>query len=322
MVVESHISIVVPVYGCEESLVELCQRLKKTVQQITNKFEIILINDASPDCSWEVICELARKDKRVKGINLSKNYGQHCAISAGIDNVNARWLVVMDCDLQDQPEEILKLYEKAQEGYEQVVAVREVRKDHYFIKLSSRLFYILFNYLSDTELDNRVANFGIYSRKVVSGIKKFKEKDRSFGLLASLTGFKKTKISVEHAERKIGRSSYSFRKRLNMALNHILSHSNKPLLLAVKMGFVCSLAALFYTVWLILRYFFLDEPVEGWTSVMVSLFFLSGMVISVVGVVGLYVGKIYNEVKERPLYIIDEVTFKNTCNEEILCQKK
>lgn len=304
-----HISVVTPVYGCKDCLQSLYQRLTTTLSKITEDFEIIMVNDASPDDAWPVIKALAAQDERVRGVNLARNFGQHYAIAAGLDYVQGDWTVVMDCDLQDQPEEIPKLYDKAQEGYEQVVAVREHRKDNFFIRLTSKLFYYVFNYLSDKTLDNRVANFGIYSRKVIDSVRRYKEKDRSFGLLVTLVGFKRSKVKVKHGLRSIGQSSYDFKKRLNLAIDHILSHSNKPLLLVVKIGFIFSFLAALYTIWLVTRYFIWSDIVEGWTSVMVSLFFLSGLIVSVIGMVGIYIGKIYNEVKERPLYIVDETTF-------------
>lgn len=304
-----HISVVIPVYGCSECLEMLYQRLSHSLSHLTRDFEIILVNDASPDDSWATIQVLAKSDNRIKGVNLSRNFGQHYAIAAGLNYAQGDWVVVMDCDLQDQPEEIIKLYNKAMEGYDQVVGVRENRQDKFFTKLSSKLFYVIFNYLSDNMLDNRVANFGIYTKKVINNVKKYKEKDRSFGLLVALTGFKRAELPIEHAQRPKGESSYNFNKRLALAIDHILSHSNKPLMLAVKTGFLCSLLSSFYTIWLVLKYIIWSQQVEGWTSVMVSLFFLSGLIVSVTGMVGIYIGKIYNEVKERPLYIIDETTF-------------
>ncbi|MCU7835955.1 MAG: glycosyltransferase family 2 protein [gamma proteobacterium symbiont of Taylorina sp.] len=306
---KTHISVVTPVYGCYECLEQLYQRLNKSLSAITEDFEIIMVNDGSPDNSWKIIQQLAKQDNRVKGINLSRNFGQHYAIAAGLDYAWGDWVIVMDCDLQDQPEEIIKLYNKAQEGYEQVVGVRENRKDNFVTKLTSRLFYIVFNYLSDQTLDERIANFGIYSKSVIEQVKKYKEKDRSFGLLVTLVGFRRAEINIEHSLRVNGASSYDFRKRFNLAISHILSHSNKPLLLVVKAGFLCSLFSSVYALSLILRYIFWSQAVEGWTSVIVSLFFLSGMIISVIGMVGIYIGKIYSEVKERPLYIIHETTF-------------
>lgn len=301
------ISVVIPCYKCARFLDELHKRLTRCLEQVTEDFEIIFINDESPEHDWQIIKELAGKDRRVKGINLSRNFGQHYAITAGLNYCDGDWIVVMDGDLQDQPEEIKKLFEKTHDGYDIVVGKRENRKDSFFVKMTSRLFYIVFNYLTGQKFDNKVANFGIYSKRVIDHVKTLKEADRSFGLLVSLVGFPKIEIDIEHARRTSGKSAYSFQSRLNLAFNHILSHSNKPLILAIQAGFVISSLSLLYAFWLIIRYFFSAHVADGWTSLMVSLFFLSGLIIIVTGMVGLYVGKIYNEVKSRPLYIVKEI---------------
>jgi glycosyltransferase involved in cell wall biosynthesis len=305
------ISVVIPCYNCADFLAELHRRLVLCLEQITKEFEIIFVNDASPERDWQIIEELAGKDSRVKGINLSRNFGQHYAITAGLDYCSGDWIVVMDGDLQDRPEEIKKLWNKTLDGYEIIVGKRENRKDSLIVRMTSKLFYLVFNYLTGQKFDNKVANFGIYSQKVIDNVRKLKEADRSFGLLVSLVGFSKLEIEVEHSNRTNGESAYSFKSRLNLAFDHILSHSNKPLILAIQTGFVISTLSLFYAFWLIIRYFISSHVADGWTSLMVSLFFLSGLIIIVTGMVGLYVGKIYNEVKNRPLYIVKEITKSN-----------
>lgn len=303
------ISVVIPVYKAEDCMHELYRRLKMSLETITQNFEIILVEDCGGDRSWEIIRELAGKDNKVKGIKLSRNFGQHYAITAGLDFAKGDWIIVMDCDLQDQPEEIIKLYNKTREGYDIVLGKRADRKDRFFIKATSKLFYVVFNYLTEQKIDYGIANFGIYAQNVIKHVRNYKEMDRSFGLLVSLVGFSKAEIDVEHAQRLSGKSSYNFSKRLNLAIDHILSHSNKPLMLALKMGFLFSAIALVCAIWLSIRVLFLSDVVSGWTSLIVSLFFLSGLIICVIGMVGIYVGKIYNEVKKRPLYIIDQMTF-------------
>jgi polyisoprenyl-phosphate glycosyltransferase len=302
------ISVVIPCYNCADSLVELHKRLVLCLEQITKEFEIIFVNDASPSQDWQIIKDLASKDNRVVGLNLSRNFGQHYAITAGLDYCNSDWVVVMDGDLQDKPEEIKKLFEKTSEGYDMIVGKRENRKDSFIVKLTSKLFYMVFNYLTDQKLDNKVANFGIYSRRVIDHVKKLKELDRSFGLLVTLVGFSRLEVDIDHSFRASGESSYSFSRRLKLAIDHILSHSNKPLILAVQTGFIISSLSVIYALWLFIRYFTSSHIADGWTSLMVSLFFLSGLIIVVIGMVGLYVGKIYNEVKNRPLYIVKEIT--------------
>ena len=307
----SKISVVIPCYRCAGFIAELHRRLVLSLEQITNDFEIIFVNDASPEKDWQIIEALAGNDKRVTGINLSRNFGQHYAITAGLDYCTGDWIVVMDGDLQDKPEEIKKIFTKASEGYEIVVGKRENRKDSVLVRMTSKLFYLVFNYLTGQKFDNKVANFGIYSKRVIDHVRKLKEADRSFGLLVSLVGFSKSEIEVDHSPRTSGKSAYSFKSRVNLAFDHILSHSNKPLILSIQTGFIISSLSLFYAFWLIIRYFISSHIADGWTSLMVSLFFLSGLIIMVTGMVGLYVGKIYNEVKNRPLYIVKEITKPN-----------
>ncbi len=309
-----HISIVTPVYGCCKSLNNLYERLNKTLSTITNDFEIIMVNDASPDNAWETIKELAKKDDRVKGINLSRNFGQHKAITAGLDYAKGDWVVVMDCDLQDQPEEILKLYNKAQEGYDIVFGRRVERQDSFFKKLSSKLFYIVYDYLTESKTDNSVASFSIISKKVLNSLKLYKEQNRTFLHLINMLGFKRIEIDIEHAKREEGKSSYSFSKLMNLAVDSIIFQSNKPLKLSIKIGFIISFLSLLYATWLVFRYFVFSIPVEGWTSVMVSIYFVSGLLFANMGILGLYLGKTFDEIKARPLYIVDEYTWQDELN--------
>ena len=304
-----HISVVTPVYGCSKSLAQLYTRLEKTLSTITNEFEIIMVNDASPDNAWESIKELAAKDSRVKGINFSRNFGQHRAITAGLDYAKGDWVVVMDCDLQDQPEEIIKLYNKAQEGYDVVVGRRIDRQDSYLKKLGSHLFYKVYNYLTDIQVDKSIGNFGIYNKAVIKNVKLFKEQNHSFGLFVLWSGFKRIEIPIEHANRSEGKSSYTFSKLIALAFDSIVAHSNKPLKISVQIGFTLSFFSLLYSIWLVIGYIFWSTPIIGWTSLIVSLYFLAGLIMGSIGMVGLYIGKIFDEVKNRPLYIVQETTF-------------
>ncbi len=311
------ISVVIPLYKCSESIAELHKRLAVTLSSLTDKkFEIIFVNDSSPENDWDIVSTCANHDDKVIGVNLSRNFGQHYAITAGLDFVSGDWVVIMDGDLQDQPEEIAKLYKKALTGFDVVVGKRKERQDSFFKKFTSKVFYIIFNYLTDQKLDNKVANFGIYSRQVIESIKKYHEKDRSVGLLISLVGFNRAEIDIDHSSRPAGASGYNFSKRLNLAVDHILSHSNKPLFLAVKAGFIISIISSVYAAWLILRFFVWGNIANGWTSLMVSLFFLSGVMVSVIGMVGLYVGKTYDEVKKRPLYIVKDIISRGDHKED------
>ncbi|HQG42823.1 MAG TPA: glycosyltransferase, partial [Spirochaetota bacterium] len=218
--------------------------------------------------------------------------------------------VVMDADLQDQPEEIVKLYNKAQEGYDIVVGKRVERKDTFIKKITSKLFFTIYSYLTDTNIDGSISNFGIYSHKVINSIKSFKEHTRSFGLFAIWVGFKRIEIAIEHSNRKKGKSSYSIKKLFTLALDSIISHSDKPLKLFLTSGFVLSFLSFLYAIFLVIQFYIFSIPVTGWTSLMVSIFFLGGIIIACMGIIGLYLNKIYDEAKNRPLYIIAATTFK------------
>ena len=301
-----HISIVIPVYGCDECLNELYFRLKSVIVQFTQDFEVIMVNDASPDNAWETIKILAKKDKRVKGINFSRNFGQHYAITAGLNYAKGEWIIVMDCDLQDQPEEIVKLYNKGQEGYDIVFARRAIRKDKYLKKLLSKLFYKFFDYFTNTKSDEAVATFGIYSKQVIINYRKLGERNRLFPISVRWLGFNIGYIDVKHTIRNSGKSSYTFSKLLNIAIDNIIAQSNKPLKLSIKFGFTLSLLSFLYGIYLILRKFFLDVSI-GWTSIIVSIFFIGGLIFANFGLIGLYIGKIFEETQKRPLYIIKEM---------------
>lgn len=304
-----HISIVIPVYGCGASLKELHSRLVNSVGQITDDFEIIMVNDASPDNSWERIVSLSQEDNRVKGVNLSRNFGQHRAVTAGMDFVRGDWAVVMDCDLQDRPEEIIKLYTKAQEGYDVVFGKRTKRKDSYFKKLGSRLFFKVYDYFTNSQNNAGIANFGIYSKRVVDNFKRLGEQNRSFLLFIKWLGFRSTEIDIEHAPRKEGRSSYNLKKLFSLAFDSIISHSNKPLRLFVKLGFTFSFISLAYGIYLVYNYFVNGVAVAGWTTVVVSIYFIGGLLFANLGILGIYIGKIFNETKDRPLYVVQETTW-------------
>ena len=304
-----HISVVIPLYKCSLFINELGRRLINTLPSISEDFEIIFVNDASPENDWEIVVELSKKDKRIKGINLSRNFGQHYAITAGLDNAKGEWVVVMDGDLQDQPEEINKLYDKATEGYDVVFAKRIFRMDKPLKKLMSKLFYKIFDYFTDNTSDNLIANFGIFNKRVISNFILLRENNRCFPLFIKWMGFNTTYVDIKHSSRKNGKSSYNFRKLINLAIDIIVSHSNKPLKLSIKFGFILSVFALVYLLYLIIRSFYLDVPL-GWTSIMAAIFFIGGLIFANLGLIGIYIGKIFNEVKNRPLFIVkDKIGF-------------
>ena len=300
------ISVISPVYMAEDILEQLVDQVSDTVSKITSDFEIILVEDGSGDGSWERIASICKGNQRVNGIKLSRNFGQHQAITAGLEHSMGKWVVVMDCDLQDNPQEIYNLCQKANEGYDVVFAKRVIRKDGLFTRLGSKWFYKILSYLTGYHQDHTVANFGIYSRKVIDNVLRLKEQIRWLPLNVKWTGFKSTEIQVDHEARTIGKSSYSLAKKINLAFQLIISFSDKPLKLTIKFGLLVSIVALIVGLYFIIKSFFIEIPVAGWLTVVVSMWFLFGILITIVGVIGLYIGRILAEVKARPLYIIEK----------------
>ncbi|WP_150769520.1 glycosyltransferase family 2 protein [Pseudomonas fluorescens] len=306
---EPLISIVIPVYKAEGSLDELYSRLRTSLEIISPEFEILLVEDCGGDGSWQIIERLAAADSRVRGIQLSRNFGQHYGITAGLDASRGQWVVVMDCDLQDRPEEIPRLYAKAQEGYDVVLALRGKRRDSPLKRATSWLFYKIFSYLADFEYSGDSGNFRIISRKVVDNLCQMREQLRFFGALVHWLGFSTAGVEVEHSERMEGKSSYTFSKLWNLAMETIMAYSDKPLRLAVRLGFTMAFLSFFYGAYLIGTTLLHGAEVPGWTSLMVSMFFIGGVIISIQGVVGIYIGKTFDETKKRPLYIVGRRTF-------------
>jgi len=298
------ISVVVPVFKGEASLPELHDRLTGNLKAIPGGYEILLVEDCGGDQSWKLIQDLAARDPHVRGLRFSRNFGQHSAITAGLEHARGAWAVVMDCDLQDQPEEIPKLYAKAQEGFDVVVARRGRRQDGFWKRLSSLLFYRVFSYLAGIRVDSEVGNFRIISRKVVDTFARMQEKTRFFGGLVDWMGFPTAAVNVQHAARSTGKSTYTFRKLFNLALEIIIAYSDKPLWMTIRFGFLVSLFALGGGVYVVWRAIVYGTPIMGWASLFVSLYFLGGVIISILGVIGVYLGKTFDETKKRPHYII------------------
>ncbi len=300
------ISVVSPVYCCADCLRALCGRIDAALAATGASYEIVLVDDASPDAAWPVMCELAGADPRIKAVALSRNFGQHCAIAAGLEHARGRWIVVMDCDLQDRPEEIAALYAKAREGFDVVFAEREVRRDGWFKRNSSRAFIALLNWLSGADYDYRTANFGIYGRAVIDAVRSMGDRARFFPVMVRWTGFRRTSIPVQHDARGNGGSSYSLRKLLKLALDIMLSYSDKPLRLVATAGLVISIVALAMTAFSLYRYLHGDVTVAGYTSVIASMWLLAGVMLFCMGIIGLYVGRVFEAVKSRPVFIVRE----------------
>jgi dolichol-phosphate mannosyltransferase len=301
------ISFVSPVYKAGKMLEKLVDEIQHVMAEINQSYEIILVDDRSPDDSWEVMKQLTSKYPEVQSVRLSRNFGQHPAIMAGLSFAKGEWIVVLDCDLQDQPKEVLKLYNKAKEGFDIVLAKRKNRQDGFLKKFSSFVFSKIYGFFTDTKYDNEVANFGVYNHKAIKAILEISDSIQFFPLFVKFVGFRSTSVIVEHAKREEGNSSYSYSKLISLAFNSIISFSNKPLKLFVKFGLIISVISFLTGLYNIYLAITNQITVLGYSSIMVSIWFLSGIIITTIGVTGIYVGKIFDQTKNRPTFIIDEI---------------
>lgn len=301
------ISVVVPVYGCRAALEELHERLKKTLSSMVKDYEIILVNDNCPQNSWEVIQQLCAKDSHVVGIELARNFGQIQAITAGLDYSTGDWVVVMDCDLQDRPEEIVNLYNKAiEENYDVVFARRKERKDGYFKVLVSKIFYKIYSWASDGNYDPALCNFSISKRMVIDNYCKMRELHRAFVIYIKWLGFRQGVLDVEHNERFEGKSSYNFKKRMQMAMSILTSQSDKLLKFSVGLGAVTVVTSILLILFIVIQYFTMHiQP--GWSSMIAAICLSTGLLMMCIGIVGIYVGNIFMQSKERPLYVVRSI---------------
>jgi dolichol-phosphate mannosyltransferase len=298
------IAVIIPVYNGRNTIEELCERLVRSLAALTQQFAIVLVDDRSPDNVWPVIEKLSQRYHRVRGLQLSRNFGQHRALTAGIDHVRARWYAVMDCDLQDAPEDIEKLLAKALEGFDVVVAARD-KGGHGLLKRNlSRPFYWTFNRISGLPLDWSVGVFRVFSDKVAAAFREMREEERFIPAAFAWMGFEVAKVPLTTHRRKDGKSSYSLSKLVSLAISIALSHSEVPLRIVAVFGFVMSVISVGIAGTYFVKALINGVPVVGWTSLIVAIFVLGSVQIFMMGVVGIYVGRIFREAKRRPLYFV------------------
>lgn len=301
---EFSVSIVVPVYACAGCLEELCLRLSNTLRSITNRFEIILVDDRSPDNAWNVITNMQGCFPQVKGVRLSRNFGQHIAISAGLAESRGDYIIVMDGDLQDPPEKIPELITKMQEGYDLVFA-RRIERNHSFIRLlSSKIYFKLLSYLTGTFVDGSYGTFSILSRKVVNAFLSFGEKERHYSFILKWLGFKNSYIQYEHLKRTVGKSAYSIKRLLSHAIDGLFFQATVLLHCIVAIGLLFSLCGFGLALYYVCQYFAYGS-IPGWTSMVFLILICTGVLLVSLGVIGLYIGKIFDQTKGRPLYVLD-----------------
>lgn len=316
------ISFVIPVYKAEGCLIELYRRLVESLDALQLTFEIIMVEDCGGDSSWNVIQELAAQDDRLRGFKLSRNFGQHNAITAGLDKVRGDWVVIMDCDLQDKPEDIGRLIEKTREGYDVVIARNIIRRHSWLKQVTAKGFYKVFSWFAGYHYHDGVRSFRIMSRDAANALKAMREQMRSIGPLGMWIGFSTTYMDIELEPRYAGRSSYSIRRLVSLAFNNIVAFSDRPLRISISVGFAMAGCAFAYGLYTVIRAMFHDIPVPGWTSLITSLYFIGGLILVNLGVVGVYIGKTFDEAKGRPLYLIARQTNSYGVGESVPCRPK
>jgi dolichol-phosphate mannosyltransferase len=300
------ISVVIPVYGCATCLEQLCQQLEANLNKLTDHYEIILVDDRSPDNAWDTIVSLQAGHPSVKGVRLSRNYGQHIAITAGLAAAGGDYAVVMDCDLQDPPSLIPELFAKLREGYDLVLARRIERSHSAFRLWAAKAYFKLLSRLTEEPVDGSYGSFSILTRKVIDGFLRFEEKERHYLFILRWLGFRIGSVDYAHQERYAGRSSYTLGRLFQHALNGILFQATVLLRWIVSLGFLFAFSGLAMAVYFVWRHLF-HTSLPGWTSLVILILMSTGAILISLGIIGLYVGKIFDQAKQRPLYVVDVV---------------
>jgi dolichol-phosphate mannosyltransferase len=304
------ISIVAPVYNQHAAtLIELARRLSVSVSEITEDFEIILVDDGSVNDAWLTIGDIARDNPKVRGFHLARNFGQHVAITAGLDHANGNWVVVMDADLQDRPEVIPELYVKAQQGYDVVFVNRVQRPESFVYRMFAASFYLILNALSGQDYNRLQGNFSIVSANAVRAFRLLREPGRFYGGMLRWVGFRHGSICASHAVPGAGQTSYSFLKRIRFALGVIVSFSTRLLYISIVIGLVMAVASFVMAgVIIIDKLLYPEYPLQGWPSVMTAIFFTAGVTNVAIGLTGIYIGQILQQTRGRPLYVVAATT--------------
>jgi glycosyltransferase involved in cell wall biosynthesis len=298
------LSVVIPVYGCDSCLTDLCDRLQRAIAPLTDDYEVIFVDDRSPDGSWTVLQGLAQERPALRLVRLSRNFGQHAAITAGLFESSGRRVVVMDCDLQDRPEDIPRLWAEAEKGYEVVLSRRRRRSQSLLRRLTGHLYYRLRNVLVRTDMYTNYTNLSMISRKVVEAFLTLRDKDRQYLLIVDWLGFEQTTVEVDPADRSAGNSSYNWRRLAKVAVDGMFFQTTVLLRWIVYVGFSLALLGALLAFYTLIVYAF-GRPLPAWTGLPVLTLLLAGFIIISTGVAALYIGKIFDQVKGRPLYVVD-----------------
>jgi dolichol-phosphate mannosyltransferase len=300
------ISIVIPVRDEEKNIGELVERVFATLGGMDMTFEIIFVTDINKDNTINLLREYSRKNPNVKTLKLSNSFGQHVAVMAGLDHCRGMYVVIMDGDLQDYPEDIPLLYNKIREGYEIVYAIKDKKNDSGFRNLSSWIFNSLMSYLSDMKIDSNSSMFRIISRKALDEIIKFREYELSLTYIFSFINLPTATVAVRSGVRQQGETKYGFFRLVNFAISSLLSFSRKPLRIISNFGFIMSIFSFIYFVIILFQYFLLKIEIIGWATIIAITTLIGGIQLLSIGVIGEYIGRVYMQTKNRPLYIVEK----------------
>lgn len=300
-------SILLPIYNEQENIHLLYSRLTAVMAEVTTDYEMIFIDDLSVDNSFKLLEDLHNKDSRVKILRFTKNNGHQVAITSGLEHARGNAVVIMDADLQDPPELLLKFFEKHNEGYDIVYAQREKRNgESFFKRITAFMFYRVMKYLANIEMPLDVGDFRLIDRKVVDALKSMPERNKFLRGLISWTGYKQVGVSFKRDARHAGVTKYSIKKMFKLAFDGIFSFSHVPLRIATALGFVISGFSFLLVLWILIVRYWLEDVVPGWASLMITISFIGGVQLITLGIIGEYLGRIYDEVKSRPLYLLDK----------------
>jgi polyisoprenyl-phosphate glycosyltransferase len=301
------ISIILPIYNEQDGLASFMQSLESELTKLKEDVEVIFINDGSIDDSLVLIKNYCDSNNRYKYLDLSRNFGHQIAVTAGIDHALGNKIVLMDADGQDPPSVIHEMLAKMEEGYDVVYAKRIKRQDESFLKkMTASFFYKLLNKITSIDIPVDTGDFRIMNRKIVEGLKKMPEKQRYLRGQIAWLGYKQTSVSYERQGRNAGTTGYTYRKMIHLALDAITSFSNLPLRLATISGFVCALIGFLLILYTLYSRFILQVYEPGWSSLMITIVFLGGIQLMGIGIIGEYISRINDNVKNRPLYLIAE----------------
>ncbi|MEE0936615.1 MAG: glycosyltransferase [Bacteroidales bacterium] len=301
------LSVIIPSYNEERNVGIMHERLTKTLSEITDSYEMIFVNDCSKDQTLLRIKELAERDSHVKYLSFSRNFGHQIAVSAGLDFCTGEAVVIIDGDLQDPPELISKMYERYKEGYKVVYAKRKTREgETWFKKATAKIFYRLLASMTSIDIPVDVGDFRLIDRVIVEHLRNMPEKSKYIRGQIAWIGYKQTFVEYHRDARLYGTTNYPLKKMLRFALDGITAFSDKPLKIASGLGIFSAIVSLLALVYALVSHFCFHATITGWTSLILSVLFIGGVQLITIGIIGEYIARINNDVRNRPLYILDE----------------